>query len=406
MQIRLNKNNRKDILEEIGINIGLAVGVALINEGIKVFRSCQASVIDIGEWDSSYNNVNRLLYEINPEKYTKHRIPTVSKETYFLSLDVTYFVRLDQSNYIKVQTYRDQKNGVSYIEQRLKIHFYGKNRYENRFNFIKKAARLHDEKMIHIHHLNEFDTSYNVLPHTFDHIILKQDIKDRIVDGLESWKNSKDWYTKNQLTYKIGAFLYGKPGTGKSTIVKAISHMFGNAPIFTVNSMNIMDSITRLISHRKRYDGTIIVLIEDFDMFFKSREELEAEGYEEPEQTTGLTPASNFPQPISQPSASALSNANQNYLFQMLDGVYSMDDTIYVATTNYKDRIDPGLIRYGRFDIQEELDYFNEEDTLKAIRMFGYDKRILKHLDIKYPIQPSELQSKIMEYRSKKGKKQ
>ena len=83
-----------------------------------------------------------------------------------------------------------------------------------------------------------------------------------------------------------------------------------------------------------------------------------------------------------------------------MNGIYSTDNTIYIATTNYKDRIDSALIRYGRFDIQEELDYFDYNDALECVELLGYDEEVLDSLDLQYPVQPSYLQSMIMEYRA------
>ena len=192
---------------------------------------------------------------------------------------------------------------------------------------------------------------------------------------------SKNWYDEHQLVHKIGVFLYGKPGTGKSTVAKAISSMFNNAPILTIDPNNIMNSVNGILKMRKKYDGTIVVLVEDFDMYFKSREEIENVeiGLDQKKQK----------------------DFNQNAIFQLLDGVYSTDDTIYVATTNYKDRIDSALIRYGRFDIQEELNYFNREDATKCVKLLGYDENVLDSMNLEYPVQPAYLQSKIMEYRAK-----
>lgn len=219
-----------------------------------------------------------------------------------------------------------------------------------------------------------------MIPHSFYNIVLDEKVKQNIVNGLVNWDKSKNWYDEHQLVHKIGVFLYGKPGTGKSTVAKAISSMFGNAPILTIDPNNIMNSVNGILKMRKKYDGTIVVLIEDFDMYLKSREEIENVkiGLDQKKQK----------------------DFNQNAIFQLLDGVYSTDDTIYVATTNYKDRIDSALIRYGRFDIQEELNYFSKDDAVQCVKLLGYDKSVLDSMSIEYPVQPSYLQSKIMEYRA------
>jgi len=74
------------------------------------------------------------------------------------------------------------------------------------------------------------------------------------------------------MVHKIGVFLYGDAGTGKSTIARAISNMFGDVPILLLNSSNVSSSIHDIVNTRKADNGILIILIEDFDMFFKDRE--------------------------------------------------------------------------------------------------------------------------------------
>lgn len=372
------------LIKQIAVGLSVTLGATLITEIAQVINGVRSAVINIGEWDNAYNNINKMLYSLNPNIYIKHRTPTTNKDFFELSENISYFLRLDDKNYLRVETYRDKAEGAFYAEHRIKITFYGKQKYQQRERFLKAAMKISDESHIRIQYLNGREMSCDVIPHSFDNLILDDDIKKRIINGLTSWNNSEDWYAKHQLVHKIGVFLYGKPGTGKSTVVKAISTMFDNAPILTINMGDIMQSISEILKMRKKYDGTIIVLIEDFDMFFKSRAEIE-----------------NIELDIEQKNTKAM---NQNAIFQLLDGVYSTENTIYIATTNYKERIDEALIRYGRFDIQEELGYFSRADAEKCVGLLGYDADILDEMDLEYPVQPSFLQSKVMEYRANENK--
>lgn len=378
MEIRTNKND--SIIKQIVTGVAVSLGVTAVTSTFQIVKCLKMSTIDIGEWDNSYNNINKMLYKLKPDAYIKHRTPTTNKNFYELSEDVSYFISLKNKNYIKVETYRNKSENTFYPEHRLKVQFFGKERYRYREEFLKNALKITDDKHIRVQYLNEYEMSCDVIPHSFDNIVLNDKVKNNIVGGLSNWNSSKDWYENHQLVHKIGVFLYGKAGTGKSTVAKAISVMFNNAPILTIDPNNIMNSINGILKMRKKYDGTIIVLIEDFDMYFKSREEVEniEIGFEQKKQK----------------------DFNQNAIFQLLDGVYSTDDTIYIATTNYKERIDSALIRYGRFDIQEKLDYFNENEALKCVELLGYDQKVLENMKLEYPVQPAYLQSKIMEYRA------
>lgn len=384
MEIRTNKND--SVIKQIVTGIAVSLGVTAVTSTFQIIKSLKMSTIDVGEWDNSYNNINKMLYKLKPDAYIKHRTPTTNKDFYELSEDVSYFIPLKNKNYIKVETYRNKSEKTFYPEHRLKVQFFGKERYKHREEFLRNALKITDDKHIRVQYLNEYEMSCDVIPHSFNNIVLNEKVKNNIVGGLSNWNSSKDWYENHQLVHKIGVFLYGKAGTGKSTVAKAISVMFNNAPILTIDPNNIMNSVNGILKMRKKYDGTIIVLIEDFDMYFKSREEVEniEIGFEQKKQK----------------------DFNQNAIFQLLDGVYSTDDTIYIATTNYKDRIDSALIRYGRFDIQEELDYFNEDEALECVKLLGYDKEVLENMKLEYPVQPSYLQSKIMEYRANNRVKQ
>lgn len=368
------------VIKRIVTGVAVSLGVTAVTSTFQIIKSLKTSTIDIGEWDNSYNNINKMLYRLNPETYIKHRMPTTNKDFYELSTDISYFISLKNKNYIKVETYQNKSEKSYYQEHRLKIQFFGKERYKNRAEFLRNALRITDDKHIRVQYLNEYEISCDVIPHSFDNIVLDEKVKQNIINGLVNWDKSKTWYEDHQLVHKIGVFLYGKPGTGKSTVAKAISSMFGNAPILTIDPNNIMNSVNGILKMRKKYDGTIVVLIEDFDMYFKSREEIENVeiGLDQKKQK----------------------DFNQNAIFQLLDGVYSTDDTIYVATTNYKDRIDSALIRYGRFDIQEELNYFNRDDAVKCVKLLGYDENVLDSMNLEYPVQPAYLQSKVMEYRA------
>lgn len=377
----INMSDNDGVIKRIVTGVAVSLGVTAVTSTFQIIKSLKTSTIDLGEWDNSYNNINKMLYRLNPETYIKHRMPTTNKDFYELSTDISYFISLKNKNYIKVETYQNKSEKSYYPEHRLKIQFFGKERYKNRAEFLRNALKITDDKHIRVQYLNEYEISCDVIPHSFDNIVLDEKVKQNIVNGLVNWDKSKNWYDKHQLVHKIGVFLYGKPGTGKSTVAKAISSMFGNAPILTIDPNDIMKSVNGILKMRKKYDGTIVVLIEDFDMYFKSREEIE-----------------NVEMELEQKKKK---DFNQNAIFQLLDGVYSTDDTIYVSTTNYKDRIDSALIRYGRFDIQEELNYFNREDATKCVKLLGYDENVLDSMNLEYPVQPAYLQSKIMEYRTK-----
>lgn len=358
-------------------NVGSTIIGAVLDDKIKSFNTMNRAELEISEWNNLYNSANKLLFKLNSELFEKNRIPDSNNNIYELRDNCVYTLKLKSGN-IKVVTYRKETKSY-YSPQYLKLTFQGKDKYKLRSKFVRKIKQMKESDKIEIGFLGgEINVTHEVPTRTWNSIVMDNQQKNRIVNGLQRWDKDKDWYQSHELVHKIGVLLYGEAGTGKSTIIRAISSMFKNAPIFTINTKTPMESISGIIKKRKCTDGVMIVLLEDFDMYFQNRVDI--------------------------PDNQVMNMDIQNAIFQLLDGVYSTDDTIYIATTNHIDKLDNALIRSGRFDIKEELKFLNKQECIKVLNNFGYDESTLDELELNYPCQPSKLQSLIMEHRAKETK--
>ena len=128
------------------------------------------------------------------------------------------------------------------------------------------------------------------------------------------WKKSEFWYKERKIPWKRGWLLYGKPGTGKTSLVRALGEEL-DMPIL-IFDLSTMTNYDFQLKWSKRVLNSVpcFVLFEDFDAIFdKGRNIARTEFF------PGVT---------------------IDCLLQCLDGVEKSDGAFVVVTTNHIEKID------------------------------------------------------------------
>lgn len=133
--------------------------------------------------------------------------------------------------------------------------------------------------------------------------------------------------------HKLGVLLYGKQGTGKTSLMHSISLKLQkerDSIVFFCNSANNLKSAINLaISIRKIQDNLIIFIVDEFERFAKDAE----------------SEMKNF-----------------------LDGQDSIDNMLFLAATNYLNKIPETLAdRPSRFKVKQEFKGLSDKTTIKSI---------------------------------------
>lgn len=162
--------------------------------------------------------------------------------------------------------------------------------------------------------------------------------KQKIDDLFKSFFEKRVFNKINRLGFyhKIGVLLYGKEGTGKSTIVKhyynrAISE--NNAIAFYMNCYdNRLKECWGVISNIRRIQtNPVIIIFEEFDEYLNEK-------------------------------------ANEAVLKTILDGNLSIDNCISFATTNYIDKIPDAMKnRPSRFKYSLNIEGIQNKDDIYKI---------------------------------------
>jgi chaperone BCS1 len=221
-------------------------------------------------------------------------------------------------------------------------------------------------------------------------VFLKKDTKENLLEFITNFKSRESWYISHGLSYQTGFLLYGPPGCGKTSFVKAIaSHFDMNLYILPMSHFHsIGHALFEIPNHS-------IVLIEDIDTdlavsksdsFLDSKKVIETE---RPTSGKSIKPA----EPSSKKSFTFTSFSD---VLNAIDGIISSHGRIIVATTNHIEKLDPALIRNGRFDLKIEVDYADIDVVKQFFKVYYPDFKFPSWFEVKSNLSAADIQATIL----------
>ena len=196
---------------------------------------------------------------------------------------------------------------------------------------------------------------------TFDDIAGLDEEKEELKEIVEFLKQPKQ-FTEMGARIPKGVLLYGKPGTGKTLIAKAIAGE-ANVPFISMSGSEFIEMFAGLGASRVRklFDkarklSPCIVFIDEIDAIGSRR--------------------------TSNNGAETENNQTLNQLLVEMDGFSSEETTIVLAATNRPEMLDKALLRPGRFDRQITIpspDIVGREEILK---IHSKDKKLAPEVSL------------------------
>ena len=196
---------------------------------------------------------------------------------------------------------------------------------------------------------------------TFDNIAGLDEEKEELKELVEFLKKPKKFADMGAKIPK-GVLLYGKPGTGKTLIAKAIAGE-ADVPFISMSGSEFIEMFAGLGASRVRklFDkarklSPCIVFIDEIDAIGSRR--------------------------TSNSGAEAENNQTLNQLLVEMDGFSSEETIIVLAATNRPEMLDKALLRPGRFDRQITIPAPDLRGREEILKIHSKDKKIAEDVSL------------------------
>lgn len=179
--------------------------------------------------------------------------------------------------------------------------------------------------------------------------------KEELIEVVDFLKTPEK-FTKMGAKIPRGVLLYGKPGTGKTLIAKAIAGE-ANVPFISMSGSEFVEmfvglgaSRVRKLFEKARKLAPCIVFIDEIDAIGARR--------------TGNS------------GGESENNQTLNQLLVEMDGFSSEETIIVLAATNRPEMLDKALLRPGRFDRQITIPAPDIRGRLEILKIHAKDKKV------------------------------
>ena len=196
---------------------------------------------------------------------------------------------------------------------------------------------------------------------TFDDIAGLDEEKEELKEIVEFLKRPKK-FTEMGAKIPKGVLLYGKPGTGKTLIAKAIAGE-ADVPFISMSGSEFIEMFAGLGASRVRklFDkarklAPCIVFIDEIDAIGSRR--------------------------TSNSGAESENNQTLNQLLVEMDGFSSEETIIVLAATNRPEMLDKALLRPGRFDRQVTVPAPDLPGREAILKIHAKDKKLAEDVSL------------------------
>jgi SpoVK/Ycf46/Vps4 family AAA+-type ATPase len=209
-----------------------------------------------------------------------------------------------------------------------------------------KKYKEKSKETIRIYYYKDYWYLFSKIPkRSIETLYLKKNELDKIIENITDFfsDNERNEYLSFGMPYKHVTFLYGVPGSGKTSTINTIASHFDcdiyMIPLSTdMDDSHLVDAFSNVnseCSERGKEDNRKVIVIEDIDCIFNDRKKGDSN-------KNGIT---------------------LQGLLNCLDGFTCIEGVLIFITANNPESLDNAVIRSSRVDYKLELSYADKYQT-------------------------------------------